>query len=122
LNVPLQVFNPNPHTLANEPVTSGVPLPQHLGLTDSAQLRLVDAAGKPIPAQFIPLARWGGAPDDVPAPIRWVLVDFQTIFDPQGVIDYFLQEGSPGPAIHPQSRLVTVLIPGLSKSAQLNSS
>jgi hypothetical protein len=84
----------------DEPVTSGVPLPQHLGLTDSTQLRLVDAAGTPTPAQFTPLARWGGAPDDSSAPIRWVLVDFQTNVESQSVVNYFLQQGGPGPA-HP---------------------
>jgi len=98
LNVPLRVRNPLEVARSEEPVTSGVPLPRELGLTDAGGLRLVDGAGEPVPAQFTPLARWGGAPDDERAPIRWVLVDFQASVGPQDVADYFLQEGGPGPA------------------------
>ena len=98
LNVPLQVYNPFDAARAGEPVTSGVPLPRDLNITDPAVLKLVDAGGNPVPAQFTPLARWGGAPGEPSAPIRWVLVDFQASVDPQGATYYFLQEGGPGPA------------------------
>ncbi len=98
LNVPLRVLNPLNVARASEPVTSGVPLPREAGITDPASLRLVDAAGEPLPAQFTPLARWGGAPDDSAAPIRWLLIDFQADVDPQGTEHYFLQGGGPGPA------------------------
>jgi hypothetical protein len=98
LNVPLQVFNPLSAARANEPVTSGVPLPRDLAITDPAVLRLVDANGAAVPAQFTPLARWGAVPDDAGAPIRWVLIDFQASVEPQGTTYYFLQEGGPGPA------------------------
>ena len=102
LNVPLQVRNPLDVARTGEPVTSGVPLPRDLGLTDPARLWLVDGAGNPVPAQFTPLARWGGAPDDASAPIRWVLADFQATVGPQETADYFLQEGGPSPApAHP---------------------
>jgi hypothetical protein len=98
LNVPLRIHNPLEVARTGEPVTSGVPLPRELGLTDAGRLRLVDAAGDPVPAQFTPLARWGGSTDDDLAPIRWVLIDFQASVGPQGTADYFLQEGGPGPA------------------------
>jgi hypothetical protein len=113
LNVPLRIDNPLKVARTGEPVTSGVPLPRDLGLTDPDRLRLVDAAGTPVPAQFTPLARWGGSaglttggsaglttggpPDDDRAPIRWVLIDFQATVGPQDTADYFLQEGGPGP-------------------------
>jgi len=110
LNVPLQVHNPLDAARTDEPVTSGVPLPRDLGLTDPARLRLVSAEGDPIPAQFTPLVRWGGsaglttggAPDDSAAPIRWVLVDFQATVGPRDTVYYFLQEDGLGHApAHP---------------------
>jgi hypothetical protein len=93
----LQVHNPLDRARNDEPVTSGLPLPRDLGMTEPSQLRLVDAGGNPIPAQFTPLARWGGAPDDPSAPLRWVLVDFQASVGPQDTAYYFLQAGGPGP-------------------------
>jgi hypothetical protein len=98
LNVPLRVYNSSGAARTDEPVTSGVPLPRDLGLTDASTLLLVDSDGNPVPAQFTPLARWGGAPDDASAPIRWVLLDFQASVGPQETACYFLQEGGPGPA------------------------
>jgi hypothetical protein len=61
----------------NEPVTSGFPLPRSLNIKTTTKLRLVDGAGNAVPAQFTPLARWGAAPTDATAPIKWLLVDFQ---------------------------------------------
>ena len=98
LNVPLQVENPLNVARVNEPVTSGVPLPRDLDLADPTRLQLVDAAGRPILAQFTPLARWGGQTEDETAPIRWVLIDFQATVGPQQATTYFLQEGGPGPS------------------------
>lgn len=97
LNVPLQVFNPLGVARTHEPVTSGIPLPRGLAITDPAALRLVDARGAAVPAQFTPLARWGTGPADASAPIRWVLVDFQATVEPQGTTYYFVQQGGPGP-------------------------
>ncbi len=101
LNVPLQVHNPLTQERVREPVTAGVPLPRALGLTDAGRLRLVDSAGNAVPAQFTPLARWGGAPGDSAAPIRWVLVDFQASVPPEGTAVFYLQDGGPGPAPEP---------------------
>jgi hypothetical protein len=98
LNVPLRIHNPLEVARTDEPVTSGVPLPRDLALTDPGHLRLVDSAGNPVPAQFTVLARWGGSADDDAAPMRWVLVDFQATVGPQDTAYYFLQEGGPGPA------------------------
>ena len=101
LNVPLVVHNPLDFTRTNEPVTSGVPLLRAVGVADPQRLRLVDAEGSPIPAQFTPLARWGGAPGDETTPIQWVLIDFQATVGPGDTTRYFLQEGGPGPAPSP---------------------
>ncbi len=92
LNVPLRVQNRSDVERSNEPVTSGLPLPRELGLLDVARLGLVDAAGKSLPAQFTPLARWGGSPDDTSRPIRWLLIDFQASVPAWGENTYFLQE------------------------------
>ena len=61
LNVPLRAHNPSAQNRIDQPVTSGLPLPYALDWTDVSQLRLVDANGSPVPAQFTPVARWGGA-------------------------------------------------------------
>jgi hypothetical protein len=98
LNVPLRIDNPLDVARTDEPVTSGVPLPRGLTITDPADLRLVDPEGNPVPAQFTPLARWGGGPDDENTAIRWVLVDFQATVAPQSTAYVYLQEGGPGPA------------------------
>ncbi|MCJ7588643.1 MAG: hypothetical protein MUQ00_12195 [Candidatus Aminicenantes bacterium] len=60
-----------------EPVTSGIPLARSLNIKSTTKLRLVDSAGRAVPAQFTPLARWGSTPTDAAAPIKWLLVDFQ---------------------------------------------
>jgi len=59
-----------------EVVTSGIPIARGAALLSTADLRVLDATGDPVPAQFAVTARWGGAPDDPRLPIRWVLVDF----------------------------------------------
>ncbi|MBN1579560.1 MAG: hypothetical protein JXA89_02570 [Anaerolineae bacterium] len=97
LNLRLQVVNPANTDSGVEPVTSGVPLPHDLNITDPAQLQLVNTDGAPIMAQFTPLARWGGAPDDESKPIRWLLIDFQAAVCAGATGHYFLQEGGPGP-------------------------
>ena len=77
LSVDLTVANPLGVARVDEPVTSGVPIPQEQALTDVSSLRLLNPSGSAVPAQFTPLARWGGAPDDSRRPISWLLVDFQ---------------------------------------------
>jgi len=58
------------------PVTWAVPLAPEDGVTDPAQLDLL-RDGIPVPVQMIPMARWGGAPDDGAAPVMWLLIDLQ---------------------------------------------
>jgi hypothetical protein len=53
----------------------GVPLALSAGVTDVARLRLLDAGGSALPAQFRVLARWNAARNDANAPIQWLLVD-----------------------------------------------
>ncbi|MBN1286980.1 MAG: hypothetical protein JXB47_16390 [Anaerolineae bacterium] len=76
------------------PVTFGVPIPQDLSLTGLEGLRILNADGQPVPAQFTPLARWGGAPDDASKPVRWLLVDFLVDDAPgESAVSYRLVNG-----------------------------
>ncbi len=77
LQVDLTVGNTLGVARTGEPVTSGVPIPRNVGLTDLSTLRLLDGAGRCVPAQFTPLARWGGAPNQAGKPVKWLLLDFQ---------------------------------------------
>jgi hypothetical protein len=94
--------SPTPPPQPTSTPARGVPLPRELGLAEPSRLRLVDAGGSPVPAQFTPLARWGGPAHAADAPIRWVLIDFQASVGPGETATYFVQEGGPGPTpAHP---------------------
>ncbi len=58
-----------------EPVTSGIPLSETLGIIDQLRLRVLDEHGRETPLQIRVLSRWGDLTDHC-APIRWVLLDF----------------------------------------------
>ena len=93
LNIPLRVVNPFEDRPVTAPVTAGLPLPQSLNWSDPGNFVLVDATGKALPAQFTPLARWGAAPSEQGAAIRWLLLDFQVSLEPGETGWYFLQQG-----------------------------
>lgn len=59
-----------------EMVTTGVPVPRTLGITDPSTLTIIDAQGTPVPADFQVRARWHAALDHASAPIQWLLVTF----------------------------------------------
>jgi hypothetical protein len=64
-----------PLTITRQPATAGVPLAEAANVRDAARIALVDAANKPVSAQFRVLARWRGAVNDTTRPIKWLLVD-----------------------------------------------
>ncbi|MBI5788371.1 MAG: hypothetical protein HZA78_05905 [Candidatus Schekmanbacteria bacterium] len=74
----------------NEPITSGVPLPEGRIFINKDNkeipLRLVDDKGQVIPAQFTPQAVW---PD---GSLRWVLLDFQASLEENTQRDYYLEQ------------------------------
>ena len=72
-----------------EPVSGGVPLPHGL-VKDAAQVKLLDAAGKEVPAQFSAINRWG---DD--GSIMWLLVQSSATVPAKGTTTFILV---PGPA------------------------
>ena len=92
--VGLTVQNPNDVPRVQEPVTLGVPVARAAELRDPRELRLLDPAGHPVPAQFRVLSRWGPLADPT-ALVRWVLVDFQADVPARGAAVYTLQQ-SPG--------------------------
>ncbi|MBN2113892.1 MAG: hypothetical protein JW785_07185, partial [Acidimicrobiia bacterium] len=95
LAVPLVVAETSGVKRVGSPVTSGIPIPREVGLVTTSDLRLLDASGRPVAAQLTPVARWGGAPDDASAPVRWLLLDFPADV-PAGGRAAFLLVGSGG--------------------------
>lgn len=61
---------------SGEIVHNGVPLPREAGVRDPGRLAVVDASGRPVPADFQVLARWNAGLADREAPIQWLLVGF----------------------------------------------
>jgi hypothetical protein len=95
--VPLTVRETAGIARSGEVVRSGVPLPRSLGLRDPAGLAVVDAAGRPVPAEFRVLARWNAGRDDAAAPIQWLLVGFPASVPARGSAVYTLvADGSAG--------------------------
>jgi len=81
----------------NEFCSWGLPLPIAWQVTNAAQLRLLNAQGAPIAAQFEVLARWGGAPTNAAQPAKWILVSTidSLAANTEGV--YALENTGPGP-------------------------
>ena len=98
LNVPLTVTDYAGTTRTNEPVTSGVPLPESVNMLSINQLQLTDSSGNTVPAQFTVTSRWRGTPDDSSKPIKWVLLDFQADVPANGTSVYYLKNGNTGNA------------------------
>ena len=73
-----------------QPITSGVPLPQGAIFPDKKShrlpLKLVDERGKTVPAHFKLTAPW---PD---GSARWVLLDFQADFEPETDRSFYLEQ------------------------------
>ncbi len=101
LSVPLTINETASIARFDEPVTSGVPIPRDLQLTNLSTLCLLDANGTSIPVQFTPLARWGGAPDNSTAPVKWLLLDFQTAVQAGGMVNYYLRNTADTPPAYP---------------------
>ena len=80
-----------------EGVCFGIPLPRAWGVADVSRLRLLDSGGQAIPAQFETLARWGGAPGDASAPVKWVLVAYQESLAAGAAKVVRLDAAGPGP-------------------------
>ena len=94
LNVRMTVSNPLNMERVNEPVTSGIPIPETEQIFSCDMLNIVDASGKCIPSQFVVTARWGGKPTEPNRPVKWLLVTFPANVLPMGTSTYLLRSGS----------------------------
>jgi exo-rhamnogalacturonan lyase-like protein len=94
----LSVENDQPFARVDEPVTSGVPIPQSLGLMNTNQLRILDSDNNVVLAQFRVLGRWNSGPNDTAAPIRWVEVHFAADVSANATATYQLDVGGTGNA------------------------
>ncbi len=103
LDVPLTVVERGGVARVDEPVTSGVPLPEGL-MEDTGKLTLLDPQGRPVAAQFTIANRWYPARS-----IKWVLVDFQASLPANGTAVYRLTDA--GRNLAPQQE-VTVSLSG----------
>jgi YetA-like protein len=79
---------------AGEVVRSGIPLPRTIGQLSTDNLRIVDANGVAVPAQFKVLARWNAGRSDAAAPIQWLLVSFPATAGANGTAAYRLTAGT----------------------------
>ncbi|MCG3178720.1 MAG: hypothetical protein BIFFINMI_01049 [Phycisphaerae bacterium] len=77
---------------ADEPVTSGVPLPKGL-VKDVSELALKTADGKDVPASFSLLNKW---PED--GSVRWALLDTNLSVPVDGSVKLSLVKGTPAVA------------------------
>jgi hypothetical protein len=87
VNIPLTVTNRSDLARDRELASGGVPLPMGT-LNDTSTLRVVNAAGKHVPAQFTVLNRW---PAD--GSIRWVLVQFPVSIAGNQTLPFTLKRG-----------------------------
>ncbi len=93
-SVPLQIRDNSGVARRDWPVTTGVPLPPGV-VKEIGQLRLTDAAGREIPAQFTVLSRYGARDNS----LRWVLLDFQADVPASGEVTVHLRNDRPAQAV-----------------------
>lgn len=90
LYVPLTITNQLDIDRIHEPVTTGIPLPMDLNVTDTRNLKVTSSDGLTAShVQFKVLSRWGELSDKT-KPIRWVLVDFRADVPAKGKAIYYL--------------------------------
>lgn len=84
VDVPLTVRETRGVARVGNPVNSGVPLPKGV-VKDVGELRLLDAAGKVVPASIVPRCRWIGDKS-----LKWVTVHFLADMPAGGMLKYRL--------------------------------
>lgn len=83
---------------AGEVAFSGVPIPRALDLRTTDGLAVVGPGGRRVPAQFEPLARWGGPLSDANRPIRWLEISLPVHLPADGLNGYALVRAPDLPA------------------------
>jgi len=97
--IPLRVSEHAGVDRNEEPVRSGIPFPESIGLLSTENLRLIDDTGTAVPAHFEVLGRWGGGPDDSRFPIRWLQTDFRANLQSGVTRAYTLSNEGGGPSL-----------------------
>jgi hypothetical protein len=105
-SVPLEIKDNSGVARRDWPVTTGVPLPFGV-VQDVRQLRLTDAAGREIPAQFTVLSRYGARDNS----LRWVLLDFQAEVPANGKVTVHLRNDRPAQAVSATIRITETAAP-----------
>ncbi|MBL8025558.1 MAG: hypothetical protein JNL74_04060, partial [Fibrobacteres bacterium] len=93
ITIPVEINNWSDVARTNEPVTAGIPLPKGT-VYNLSDLRITDASGTTIPAQFKPLSKWWGeklSGKKSESSIKWVLCDFQTTSTSKGSTPLFVK-------------------------------
>lgn len=72
-----------------EVVSNGIPIPRDLNIRDIENLKLVDAEGTDVPAQFEVLSRWGGGKGST-NPVQWLLISFPQTIEANDQAEYVL--------------------------------
>jgi len=94
INIPLSVSEYAGIQRVDEPLTSGVPLPESANIISALDLEVCDNNNIRVPAQFTVLSRWHGIPSDETKPIKWVLLDFNADVNIGGTSTYYLRDGA----------------------------
>jgi len=94
VEVKLTVTEPTGVARTAEPVTSGVPFAKG-AVKDVGSLSVTDAAGKPLPAQFIQLTPW---PD---GSVRWALMDTQVDVGANAAAHLIVKDGKAAAPANP---------------------
>ena len=90
--MPLSLTNSLPESRIAVPLTWSVPLAPGDEVFATGTLVLM-RGGEEVPAQFTPMARWGGTPQDAGKPLAWVLVDAQVDLAPAETASFSLGMG-----------------------------
>ena len=93
----LHVLNSSDLPRVAEPVSGGVPLPVG-AVKDVEQLRLLDSAGREIPAQLSAINRWGADKS-----VMWLLVQARATVPARGEVTFRVAPGKPKAAKSPLS-------------------
>ncbi len=86
--IPLVVSEDGGRARVSEPVSGGVPLPRGL-VKDPSAVKLLDSAGKEVPAQFSAINRWGSD-----GSVMWLLVQSTASIAANGKASYHLAPGA----------------------------
>ncbi len=91
LRLPLTVSNTLSQDRWQEPVSSGVPLPEGYNIVGTDNLILTESDGvTEVPAQFRVLSRWGPI-SNASKPLKWLLVDFHADVPANAKAVYYLK-------------------------------